>query len=246
MENKPSFDVAVLIPIAIGFFSVFGICLVLLLGSLANSRGAGASLETATPFDYILLGTEPGVSTAIPDDEVTLTVTRTPTRFSTTLFPVDTSTPEPESTEPPVILFTRTPTSASTSPLNPGTYDDNDSRIAYSGDWIPQSGVSDAFKNTLHVSSALGSTINFRFIGQQVRLFYQASPSLGTIRVVIDGLQIDVDQSADDADEAEWVSALLINGTHTVAITHLSGGSVNLDYVIVPDVLVTPTVTSTP
>jgi hypothetical protein len=244
MENKPSLDVAILIPIAIGIFSVFGLCLVLLLGSIATSRNASESLETATPFDYILLGTEPGVSTALPDEEMTAAVTKTPTRFSPpTRVPVRTFTPEIESTKPSVIAATRTPTTASTAPLNPGTYDDGDSRIAYSGAWIPQVGVPNAENNTLHVSSTLGSTINFRFIGQQVRLFHQASPSLGTMRVVIDGLQIDVDQSVD---EDEWVSALLINGTHTVTITHLSGGSINLDYVIVPDVLLTPTVTTTP
>jgi hypothetical protein len=43
----------------------------------------------------------------------------------------------------------------------------------------------------------------------------------------------------------EWVLPSVTNGTHSVTITHLSGGSVNLDYVIIPEVPVTPTNTST-
>lgn len=246
MDDKPKFDTTLLIPILFGLFSMFGICLVILLGYFVDSRRGAAHLETATPFEFVLLGTEPGFSTAIPNDEITLTPTKTPFTFATTEVPADTETAEPASTAPPLILSTRTATSVSTAPFNPGTYDETESRISYSGDWTVQSSVPDAFGNSLHVSSTLGNTASFRFIGQQVRLFYQSSPSLGTIRIVIDGLQFDLDQSASQASEAEWASSLLVNGTHTVVITHQSGGSINLDYIIVPDVLITPTVTSTP
>jgi len=251
MENKPKFDATLIIPIVFGIFSLFGICLVLLLANLANSRRSNTALETATPFTFILLGTEPGISTSIPDteipeDEVTPTRRATPTRPSTARPTLGTSTSKTESTSPPLVLATRTPTSSSAAPLNPGTYDDRDSRIAYSSAWIPQLGVSGAFQNSLHLSSALGSTISFRFIGQQVRVFYQSSPSLGEISIVIDSLEIELDQESAASSTSEWVSPVLINGTHTVVITHVSGGSVNLDYVIVPDVLQTPTVTTTP
>lgn len=77
--------------------------------------------------------------------------------------------------------------------------------------------------------------MTFRFIGQEVRLFYQSAPSFGTIRISIDSAQFDLDQSGDSTYTGEWVSATLIDGTHTVVITHLEGGSVNLDFVIVPE-----------
>jgi len=251
MDKKPPFDLSLVIPIVIGFFSVFGICLVLLLGRITASRAEVSAPETSTPFQYLFLGTEPAVSTSEPDSEGTETATKTPIKLSSPVFTVDTSTDEsgatisPDATTSPssLITSTPTPTSASTSPLNPATYDEGDTRIVYTGDWIAQSGVSGAYLTTLHVSNTLGNTITFRFIGQQVRLFYQSGLSLGTIRIVIDGLQIDLDQSDPDTVTIEWASALLINGTHTVVITHLSGGSINLDSVVVPNVLVTATPT---
>ena len=77
MDNKPSFDVGVIVPIVIGFFSVFGICLVFLIGRLTASRANVPASDTATPFQFIFLGTEPGISTSVPDDEATVTITET-------------------------------------------------------------------------------------------------------------------------------------------------------------------------
>ena len=248
MDKKPPFDLGIVIPIVIGLFSVFGICLVILLSRITASRAGENAIDTATPYQFLFLGTEPGFSTSEPDSDETVLETKTPIGLSSPVLPIDRITAKPVATISPAALITRipstpTPTSASASPLNPGTYDEGDSRIVYTGDWIAQDGVADAYKNTLHVSNTLGNTINFRFIGQQVRLFYQSGPSLGSIRIIIDGLEIDLDQSDDGSATSEWVSALLINGTHTVVITHQSGGSINLDYVIVPDVLITPSPT---
>ena len=250
MDKKPSFDLSLIIPILIGFFSVSGICLVLLLSRITASRANVIVPDTATPFQYLFLGTEPAISTSEPDpdSEATVKVTKTPLELSSPVSTEDTLTDEPVATTSTVILFTRTPTptSASTSPLNPGTYDEGDSHLVYTGDWIAQNGVLGVYQTTLHVSNTLGNKITFRFIGQQTRLFYQSGPSLGTIRIIIDGLQIDLDQSEDTTVVKEWASALLINGTHTVVITHQSGGSINLDYVVVPDTLITSTPTLTP
>ena len=106
--------------------------------------------------------------------------------------------------------------------------------------------VAGAEQNTLHVSGTLGNSINFLFIGQEVRIFFQAGPSLGIIRLAIDGgTPFDMNQSNASTQIYEWVLPSVTNGTHTVTITHLSGGSVNLDSVIVPEVPVTPTKTAT-
>ena len=252
MDNKPSLDRGFIIPIILGVFSVFGICLVLLLGRLNASRTVTVLEATATPFKYLFLGTEPGISTTTPEDESTAEATATAFEFDfaspTTSFE-DFATTETATQTPSISSGTSasTPTtSSSNAPLNPGTYDQDDPHIQYDGDWIAQTGVAGVFKNTLYVSNTLGNSLSLRFIGEQIRIFYQTGPGLGTIRITLDGLQFDLNQSATNTTSGEWVSPLLINGTHTVSITHFSGGSINLDSFIVPDVLTTPTATTTP
>ena len=251
MDNKPSFDRSFIIPIIHGIFSVFGICLVLLLGRLSASRGITVEEDTATPFKFVFLGTEPGISSITPEEETTA-------EAPPTSFIVDLESPTPSfedlvtteaTTQTPIDSLdslTATPDTSSTAPLNPGTYDQDDSHIQYEGDWIAQTGVAGVFNNTLYVSNTLSNSLSLRFIGEQIRIFYQAGPGLGTIRIALDGLQFDLSQSATNTTGGEWVSPLLINGTHTVTITHFSGGSINLDSFIVPDVIKTPTTTPTP
>jgi hypothetical protein len=249
MDNQPSFDRGLLVPVFLGVFSVFGICLVLVLGRLGASRAGVTVEETATPFHYIFLGTEPAVVSETPEEESSGEATNTPRVTPTEFDPFDSTTPIPTQTESSLVVLstlTPSPVSSSTAPLNPGTYDDTDSHLRYDGDWIVQRGVSGAFQSTLHVSSTLGNSVSFRFIGQQIRLFYQPGSGLGTIRIDLDGVQFELDQSDDQTVISEWSSPLLINGTHTLEITHLSGGAINLDQLIVPDVLLTPTVTSSP
>jgi hypothetical protein len=315
-ENRPPLDRTFFLPLGIGVLSLFGICLLLFINQVVSSRSTVPPPETATPFKFLLLGTEPGISTLgpeeeseftedepefseeFPEGETSPTVTRRaglnvtavsgisssggtprptltfPPNDTPTLrrAPTNTHTPRPASTPltltvTPVNLLTlipqatsthtatsvvantptRTPTSASAPPLNAGTYDNTDHRLVYSGNWIPQTNVSGAYQGTLHVSSTLGSSVTFRFIGQEVRLFYQSGPSLGTLRININGAQVDdLSQADSSSGNSEWVSAPLVNGTHVVTISHLSGGSVNLDYVIVPEVpgTATPTATS--
>src|SRR5262245_27137857 len=130
MENPPRFDRELIVPIVLGFFSVFGICLVLLLGRLSASRGETPPEDTATPFQYVFLGTEPGISTTTPssetpeeesDDE---TPERTPTALQlSTNDGTHLATTESASTETSATPSTSTPTSASAAPLNPGIYD---------------------------------------------------------------------------------------------------------------------------
>ena len=256
MNNQPSFDRGFLIPLFLGVFSIFGICLVLILGRLSASRERVTVEETATPFQYLFLGTEPAVVSATPNETESVEgeSEEQPPATSTELSlfdpnegSSDSNNNEATSTQSSlVVLATATPVASSTAPLNPGTYDDSDSHLRYEGDWIRQSGVNGAFQNSLHVSTTLGNTVSFRFIGQQVRLFFQSGTGLGTIEINLDGVQFDLDQSNSDTAVSEWSSPLLINGTHTAQITHLSGGSINLDQVIVPDVLLTPTATTTP
>jgi hypothetical protein len=252
MDNKSAFDRAWIPPILVGAFSMFGICLVLLLARLSTFRPVQTVETTGTPYQFLFLGTEPGI--ALVTEEVAPTAveifeeTATPLTFESPTSEASTeddilSLGSPTRTRTPATPPTITPTTASTAPLNPGTYDDNDARIGYGGNWTPQSGVNGVFKNTLHVSNTLENSATFRFIGEQVRIFYQSGSGLGTIRINLDGLEYDLDESAGVVTQSEWISPLLINGTHTVTITHLSGGSVNLDMIIIPDVITTATPT---
>lgn len=267
MDNQPSFDRELLLPILLGGFSILGILIILLIGRLNAERASVTVVETETPFKYIFLGTEPLLSPESPEASGTELLTD---------IPFDGSTPRPPDVTPVLVTATMgtpallmpnitpvlitatvgtpalltpnittppTSTSASGAPLNPGTYDDVDSRIVYNGSgWIGQINVAGAYQGTLHVSQVTGSSVTFRFIGRELRLFYQGNPSQGEVTISIDGQNFTLDQSNGN----EWVSSSFANGTHTVLITHASGGSVNLDYVIIPVVDPTGTPTATP
>lgn len=254
MDNQPSFDRGILIPIGIGIFSLIGICVILVMGRINASRATIEEIPTASPFKYSLIGTEPVVSILTVDESGEDFTTFTPGIPQTfgppetvAVFPTNTTGPVPIITLPPTSAAntpTRTPTSASDAPLGAGTYDDTHDRLIYSGNWTTQSGVSGAHQNTLHVSGTLGNSVSFRFIGQEVRVFFQAGSSLGTIRLTLDGTAYDRNQS-EGTQIYEWVLPRVTSGTHTVTISHLSGGSVNLDSIIIPDVPSTPTNTAT-
>jgi hypothetical protein len=223
----------------------------------SNGSSSSGTQSTATDSggDVIILpGTQRPTLTvgpALPTRTPTLTrvpsptptnrgASKTPINLQTLLVPTNTLAVTLARTSTP----TRTATSASTAPLNAGTYDDTDSHLVYSGTWTNQNNVQGAYQSTLHVSSTLGNLVTFRFIGQEVRLFYQSGPSLGKLRVIVDDREFELDQFDTSTFTSEWVSATLTNGTHTVTIRHAEGGSVNLDEIIVPEV--TPTLTPTP
>ena len=250
MDNQPAFDRSLLIPIFISGCSVIGIVVVLLIGRSLSAPAEVPTTPSATRFAYVYLGTEPAITTPLtdetqigPTEEPAFTegpIVEEPTESTPVLM-----TPTRPGPNTPIVLpsatgntpASPTATSASGPPLNPGTYDDVDSHFVYNG-WNPTGSSG----NTLHVSVVPGSTISFRFIGRELRLIYQGGSTLGQMRITIDNVSETLDQSSGN----EWVSDSFANGTHTVLITHLSGGSVNLDQVIIPQSSNTPTVTVTP
>jgi hypothetical protein len=265
MDNQPSFDRDLLLPILLGSFSILGIIVILVIGRLNAARASVIVVETETPFKYILLGTEPVLSTETPEASETELLTDIPFDSLTpgsTVFAPTSGTPAlgtptlatPNNTTPSITgtslanTALPTPSSASGAPLGPGTYDDVDSRLVYNGGgWAAQQ-VDSAYSGTLHVSQAPGSSVIFRFIGTELRIGYQVAVSLGTVTVRIDNTNYDpLDQSDTSAAVNEWISPNpLSSSSHTVTITHASGGSVNLDYVIIPVVGPTSTPTATP
>jgi hypothetical protein len=130
--------------------------------------------------------------------------------------------------------------------------DDVDSSLVHTGNWIEQSGLSNAYKNTLHISTIIGNSLQVTFYGDRFGWRYQAGPSLGTVAIHVTNMttsgeaaDFTLDQSASTTAAGEWESPLLATAYHTVAITHISGGSINVDAVILYPIA-TPTPTSTP
>ncbi|HLO15026.1 MAG TPA: hypothetical protein VK206_09360, partial [Anaerolineales bacterium] len=65
--------------------------------------------------------------------------------------------------------------------------------------------------------------------------------------ITIDGLgAAPLSQAQGQTQIVEWVSDELPEGTHSIVISHYSGGSVNIDSLIVPAPTPTPTRTPTP
>lgn len=258
MNTQSSFDRSLLLPIGVGIFALFGICVILVVGRINATGAVIEEVPTGTSFQYAFIGTEPAALTATletldelppteppegPPTEPSFPTSPTPTQF--TQF---TNTAPAIITLPPLITPntpSRTPTSAFVAPFAAGTFDDTDSRFVYNGDWDRQTGVTGAYQNTLHVSGTLGNSLTFLFIGNELRVFFQAGPSLGTIRLMLDNTSYVMNETSSTTQRYEWVLAANSAGTHTVTITHESGGSVNFDGIIVPVVPATATNTST-
>jgi len=266
MDNQPAFDRSILIPILLGGFSVIGIIVVLLIGRSLSAPPEIPVTPSATRFQYLYLGTEPAITTPLIEGSETESIDEEPTEEPIDETPVF-STPTSSSnstaivtTTPGVIILptsggqrTNTPpgpttsTATLSSPVAVNTVDDTDSRLSYSGNWASQTGVSGANQGTLHVSSSAGNSVSFTFTGPEIHLFYQASSSFGSITITIDGVgEPPVSQSQSETEIREWAIRDLTSGTHSIVIAHSSGGSVNIDSLIVPAPTVTPTRTITP
>jgi len=258
MDNKSSFDRSLLIPIVIGVFSLCGICLVLLAGRLSAARGGVQGGVTATPQKYQYLGTEPAV--VFPTDLPTVTmapptiaptadVLQTPIVLSSPPSPRATSTrlaPRATLTRPAATKSIATTVSPTPTILSLNVkYDDADFKFLYTGNWVAQTAVSGPYLNTLHISNTIGDAVQLSFVGQKIRYAYQAGPSLGAIAIKLDGVDFALDQSAVNTTLSEWESPILVRSSHSITITHISGGSINIDSISVID-LGTPTPTPKP
>lgn len=247
MENKP-IDRSLFIPIIIGGLALAGIVLVLVLLRLSAARPMPPATASPTPLRYQFLATEPGIvyptaadtPTEAPIEEVTAVFsptafslpTRTQNSFATATF-----------TAPPRPANTATPTARGLG----GIYDDADFTLIYNGDWIGQSGVSGVYALTLHISSTIGNSVTFNFYGQKIRFNYQAGPSLGQVSIRLDNQDNLVSQAALDTEAGEWESPVLTLANHTIIITHVIGGSINIDSLEVIDISTpTPSLTPTP
>jgi hypothetical protein len=261
MNNRHPIDRELLIPIFLGGLSVVGIAVVLIVGRALNAPAEIDATPSATPFQYVYLGTEPAITTLVVEGSETMPP------LADTAEPLPSDLPSPIST--PILITPRPrtatrsapgtprtgtatraviPTSTrTTTPSTANTYDDTDSRLTYSGGWISQLGVSGAYQDSLHISNTVGNSVTFTFTGTEIHVFYQAGPSLGTMTITIDSFgDPPISQAQNTTQVKEWVSDILYSGTHTVVIQHNSGGSINVDRIYIPAPTPTPTRTPTP
>ena len=247
MDKKAFVDFSILIPVVLGILSILGIGIVYLIGRNNDERAPLPVTPTETPFRFVYLGTEPGLSTLTP--EVTDTPEATPSSIP---LPIITLAPTENDgdvtsliTPTQRVIPTATPTITLTLVSVLSKIDDTYFELLYDGNWTAQSDVSGAYQETLHISFSTGSSVEYTFVGQQIIVSYQAGPSLGTISINLDGLIVEVDQSSTQTEIVNWNSPVLVYGTHTLVMEHLSGGSINLDSITIPN-LATATPTATP
>ena len=234
-------------PVLLGVLSVIGICVVLAMGvRLSEQPVAPAPSETPFLFEYI--GTEPGLSTLTPENTPTPIVldTSTPKSLVPTSVP-NTKSSNGASPTNTAISFVQNATATPTIALVLLKVDDSDYSLLYDGTWDNPTNVAGAYQETLHISLTVGNAVTFSFTGQQAIVSYQAGPSLGHISINLDGLVFDINQASDETKILNWQSQILVKATHTLRIEHLSGGSVNIDSITIPNLSTpTPTVTATP
>lgn len=235
MQPRPSFDRALLIPIAIGVVSILGIIFGMGWIFLTSDLGQSLLPPTAIPSNTSFLDAE----TRTPSPPAAPTTTETPPDSypeppaapAETLPPTSTLTAESTESLPPPSA-TRTPAQFQLLPA--GKYDDTDPNIDYGLYWtlLKNPGTKNAYHGTLHASTDTGNEATFRFRGGRFRLGYQRGRNFGTVTVLIDGQPYSFHEQAFDL---VWHSPELSPGDHVVRIIHHSGESINLDYIEILD-----------
>jgi hypothetical protein len=107
-------------------------------------------------------------------------------------------------------------------PAGPGTYDDSNSRILYTGAWMVHQHFAEAAAGTVSYSSDPESSIRFRFHGTKLTYVFTKAFNRGQVRVEIDGAPkgvIDLHSA-----EPQWQSRVVFDqlgfGPHTVVIRY--------------------------
>jgi len=234
MQPRSSFDPELLIVIAVGITVLLGIGWVFLRNYRSESPLPPTVEPTPIPSDLSHLETR-----TLPPPSATSTLEETPpiaTGTSTDLFPgLPAETLPPASTLITESLPTpsATPTPNNVQPFAAGKYDDLDPNIIYDRYWIvlKNPGTANAYKGTLHVSTAIGNEASFRFTGERFLLGYQRGRNFGRVTIIIDDQPYGFHEQAFDL---FWRSPELSPGTHFVRIIHESGETINLDYIEVP------------
>jgi hypothetical protein len=101
-----------------------------------------------------------------------------------------------------------------------GPYDDTHTQNKYLGFWSAQTGVVDAYGNTLHWSNVAGAINRFTFTGNQITYVYSKAANRGKAAITIDGVNkgyIDLYAPSTQRQQSTTFSNLG-PGTHTIHI----------------------------
>ena len=233
MQPRPSFDRALLIPIAIGIVSILGMCWIFSTSRLGE-RVLPPTVIPSSVNSFKATTRTPSPAATSTRDETPPTATATgpdayPGPSAETL-----PSPSPSITKSPPTP-SATPTPENIQPLQAGKYyDDTDPNIAYDPYWtaLKNPSTANSYKGTIHASYDTGSEASFRFTGKQVRLGYKRAKNFGTVMVLIDDEPYSFNEQAFGL---VWSSPKLSPGDHFVRIIHQSGESINLDYILIVD-----------
>ena len=232
MQPRPSFDRALLIPIAIGLLSILGLRWILSTTDLGRTLRPATVVPSGFPSLAAPSRTPSPPATPIRDEPLPSATGTDPAAYPNPPAETLPSTGTPLTESPPTPSATRTPADLRLLPV--GKYDDSDPNIDYGLYWraLKNPGTENAYLGTLHASNAIGNEASFRFTGTGFRLGYQRGRNFGTVTVLIDGEPYSFHEQAFDR---VWHSPDLPPGDHVVRIIHDSGQSINLDYVEILD-----------
>jgi hypothetical protein len=235
MQPRPSFDRALLIPIVIGVLSILGLRWILSTTDLGRALRPPTVIPSGFPSLAAPTRTPSPSATPTRDEPLPSATGTDPAAYPgppAETLPSTSTTDTPVTESPPTPSATRT--SAHFQLLPAGKYDDTNPNIDYGLYWtaLKNPGTENAYKGTLHVSTAIGNEATFRFTGEGVRLGYQRGRNFGTVTVLIDGQPYSFHEQAFDL---VWSSPQLSPGDHVVRIIHESGQSINLDYIVILD-----------
>lgn len=239
MQPRPSFDRALLIPIAVGVVSILGLAWIFLTSDLSEVLIPPTAVPTAISFDTGTPGTDRPLTPFTSEETSPLTTGTSPASYPDPLLETETlpatripATNTLATETQPAPSATPTPTPDQLLPV--GKHDDTEPKIDYDRYWdaISNPGTANAYKGTLHISTSMGSEISFHFIGERFNVGYQRGRNFGFVTVMIDGQPHSFHEQAFDL---IWRSPQLTAGVHSVRIIHETGESVNLDYIEVLD-----------
>ena len=118
---------------------------------------------------------------------------------------------------------------SSVPPIGPGMYDDRHSGWKYSGNWVLANNT-DAYANSQHISTKVGSNALFLFTGTQFVLYYKTGASMGLLDVYIDEVYYDtIDQYSFYAQSRYYPGPILPLGPHSVRFKQTTLVNTNID-----------------
>ena len=200
-------------------------------------------------YDLFLLASPCEVipaETVQPTVETEVEPTETPEPLPTEeVLPTPTEEPELQPTPQPTAQPTEIPTEEPQDPpdgieiINPmiwgltaGTYDDTHPSVTYGADpWLEQSD-SQAYLESYHYSTDIGSDLEVRFIGTQFTFLYTSAADSGSALIYIDEVLVDtLDQASGGGTlyQQSWQSEEYSYGGHTIKIENELGGTVSFD-----------------